>query len=219
VSIITARQPELRETGKREYFMRRHIHFWYLILTRGFLAILAGCGALVLPDMARTLLLLPIAVAISILVLGVYGTVDSALAFVSSFIVEQPQTRRLLRLQGIVGIAVGIVLLTVAYSHVRLEWFLVLIALQLLAVAAGETGVAMHAHSHTPSIWNYAGAVTALLFAIAYLVAGLHFADVLSPRQIALLIYYYLLVFGVTQCLIAARMLYSESHATCISAT
>jgi hypothetical protein len=194
--------------------MQRHLHFWYLILARGFLAVLGGCCALLLPDMARTLLLLPLAVAISILVLGVYATLDSSLVFVASFLLDSSRSRLLLRLQGVVGITIGAVLLTVMYDHVRLEWFLDLVALQLLAVAVGEVGVARHAHAHLKSMWNYAGAVTALLFAIAYLAAGLAFANILTPRQITLFIYYYLLAFGVAQCLIAARMLYSEAHAT-----
>ena len=48
-------------------------------MIRGLLAVVAGRGVLFIPEMASTILLLPFAVAISILLRAAYGTIDSAI--------------------------------------------------------------------------------------------------------------------------------------------
>ena len=61
--------------------MRRQIRFWYVTLARGFLALLFGSAIWVVPDMAGSLLLLPLAVALTVLALAAYGVLDSLLVF------------------------------------------------------------------------------------------------------------------------------------------
>ena len=65
--------------------MNRYENFWIVTIFRGVLAILLGSPILVVPDMARTLLLLPFAVAVAVLSLAAYGVADSILVFVTSF--------------------------------------------------------------------------------------------------------------------------------------
>jgi|UPI00047EB331 hypothetical protein len=194
--------------------MKNDTHFWLATMARGALALLVGSAVMVIPDMAKTLLLLPFAVAISILCLAAYGVLDSVLIFITSFMTQLTVPRIALRMQGTLGIIVGITLFSIVYDRVRLEWFLYLIAFQALSTAIGEFIVARHASTHSTSLWNYAAAVVAFLFLIMYLLAATILGDRLSPREMAWLIYGYLGAFGLVQCLTAARMLYADHQLT-----
>jgi uncharacterized membrane protein HdeD (DUF308 family) len=59
--------------------MKAYSEYWAATMIRGLLAVVAGTGVLFIPEMASTILLRPFAVAISILCLAAYGTVDSSL--------------------------------------------------------------------------------------------------------------------------------------------
>lgn len=190
--------------------MRRDLHFWAVILMRGFIALLAGSCVLIIPDMARTLLLLPIAVVISILGLATYGVIDSVLVLISSFMTESPKARTVLLLQGTAGIAIGVFLLFIVFEQVRLEWFLSLAALQALGTGVGELTVARHAVKRSVSVWNYAAGVIAILAGVMYATLRIGYAAVLQQREISWLVYAYLVAFGIAQCLTAARMIYAD---------
>lgn len=192
--------------------MKRDIHFWFTTLFRGFIALLAGSGILVIPDMARTILLLPFAITFAVVGLAAYGIVDSTMIFVSSFMVESSRTRLALRIQGILGIAVGALLLFVVSDRVQLAWFLSLAALQALGVAGGEFVVAHHEHRRSITVWNYAGATVATCFGLTYLVIRFKYLEHLTYRDVSWLIYAYLVVLGIAQCLTAARVIYADYH-------
>jgi len=194
--------------------MRNHIHFWWATMLRGVLALVIGSAVMVIPDMARTLLLLPFALAISILCLAAYGVLDSAVVFITSFMASSQRPRIALRIQGTLGVLVGVVLLSIVYDRVRLHWFLYLIAFQALCTAIAEFIVARHASNKRVSLWNYAAAAVALLFTIMYSLAVIVFGELFTAREIAWLIYGYLLTFGLAQCLTAARMLYADHGET-----
>jgi len=188
--------------------MKNDVHFWVAILVRGALALIVGSAVMVIPDMASTLLLMPFAVAVSILCLAAYGVLDSTIIFVSSFMLSFRSPRIALRLQGTCGVLVGLLLFFVVYNRFPLHWFL--IASQALCTALAESIVARHAFTRSISHWNYAAACVALLFAVAYSVAAAVLGENLSSREVAWLIYGYLVAFGMAQCLTAARMLYAD---------
>jgi len=194
--------------------MQKDTHFWLTILVRGFLALLAGSLILVIPDMARTLLLLPFAVTISILGLGAYGVFDSVLVLVSSFMTDSREARIGLLVQGTVGVVLGTLLFSIAFDHAQLDWFLSLAALQALTVAIGEFVAARHAVNRATGLWDYAAASLALLAGVAYVILRVQFADHMTPRQVCWFVYAFLVAFGIAQCLTAARMLYTDSKMT-----
>jgi hypothetical protein len=177
-------------------------------MVRGFLAIVVGTGVLFIPEMASTILLLPFAIAISILCLAAYGVIDSAIIFITSFMIpRQQRTRIALRVQGICGAVIGILLFALVYDHVDLNWFLYLAAIQAAGMAATEFVIATGTSRHHGSRWCYASAIIAAISAIALL-----FARDLSPRELAWLIYGYLGIFGFNLFALSARMLFSERN-------
>lgn len=190
--------------------MRTDIHFWIVMLMRGLLALVAGSLILIIPDMARMLMLLPLALVIGILGLATYGVLDSVLILISSFMTESRATRSVLLVQGIFGIFIGLLLLFVVFEKVRLEWFLLLAALQAAYAGVGELVVARHARTRAISRWNNAAGVVALIAATTYFIVMLRYATSLNPEHISWLVYAYLVAFGIAQCITAARMLYAD---------
>lgn len=190
--------------------MKNDEHFWWTTLIRGFLALLTGSAIMVVPDMARTLLLLPIAVVVAILSLAVYGVLDSVLVFVTSYMAASRPARIALRVQGTVGVTVGILLYWVFFDQVRLHWFLILISVQAFSTAVAEFLVARHSRTCATSHWNFTASAVAFGFSCTYFYILVALADQMIPEQISWLLFGYLLAFGVAQCLTAARMLYSD---------
>jgi len=191
--------------------MRQDLHFWLTIMARGFVALLTGSAILIVPDLARTILLLPIALAVAITGLAAYGVVDSVLVFVSSFMVESARARIALLVQGCVGMVVGLLLLSVVYDHVQLKWFLSLAAAQALCAGVAETVVARHAGDRPIGRWNYTTAAIAFAFSVLYGYLRVQ-ADALTPRTLSWSVYAYLVAFGIAECITAARMLYANEH-------
>jgi hypothetical protein len=192
--------------------MHRQVYFWYTTLARGVVALFAGSAIWFIPEMAGSLLLLPMAFAFSVLALASYGVIDSSFIFLSSMMTRSKLAALALRLQGAVGITVGVLIFAVVYERVRLEWFLLLAAVQALCTFVAEIMVAHQTHSHAKTVWNYGAAAVAFCFGCAYLVLRFRYADVLESRTICLLIYGYLLAFGFFQVLTATRMLYAGHH-------
>ena len=190
--------------------MRRDAHFWIVMLMRGLLALVVGSMIVVIPDMARTLLLLPLALVISLLGLATYGVLDSVLILSSRFMAESRTTRSVLVAQGMLGILIGALLLFVVFDRAKLEWFLSFAALQAICAGIGEVVIGRHGGTRATSYWNYAAATVALLTGAAYIVLRVGFAEVLSSNQVSWLVYAYLVAFGIAQCMTAARMLYAD---------
>ncbi|HEX9199599.1 MAG TPA: hypothetical protein VF865_08575 [Acidobacteriaceae bacterium] len=192
--------------------MNKHENFWIVTILRGILAVLIGSALLIVPDMARTLLFLPFAVAFVILSLVVYGIVDSLLVFITSFFTHLRPAKTALRLQSALGIAIGILFCSMLFDRIQLEWFLYLIALQATATAFSELTIARHTSKRHGSRSSYTAAIVAMLCAAAYASAALIAPEELTPREIAILAYAYLAAFGVAQVLMSTRMLYLEHH-------
>jgi hypothetical protein len=186
--------------------MKAYSEYWATNMIRGFLAIVAGTGVLIIPEMASTILLLPFALVISILCLAAYGVIDSALIFTTSFMIPpQKPGRFALRVQGICGAVVGVLLFAVVYDHVELRWFLYLAAAQAAGMAITEFVVARGTSAHHGANWCYVSAAVAAISAIALLLGGS-----LRPRELAWLIYGYLGIFGFNLFGVSARMLFAE---------
>ncbi|WP_035355405.1 hypothetical protein [Edaphobacter aggregans] len=188
--------------------MRAYSEYWATTMMRGLLAIVAGTGVLFMPEMASTILLRPFAIAISIACLAGYGVIDSALVFMTSFMIPGKRPGRLaLRIQGICGALIGVLLFALVSDYVRLHWFLYLAAAQAAGVAITEFVVARGTSEHHGVNWCYVSAGVAAISAVALLFGGS-----LSPRELAWLIYGYLGIFGLNLFGLSARMLFAERN-------
>ena len=175
---------------------------------RGLLAIVAAMAALVFPQMASTILLRPFAVVMSICVLAAYGTIDSAIMLVCSFIIPRGKPGRLvLRLQGVCGAVIGALLFSLIYKQLELQVFQYLAAAQAAGLAVTEFIVARGTSEAHGAKWCYASAGIAAVSAVALMVGRN-----LEPRQLAWLIYGYLAVFGFNLFALAVRMLFEERN-------
>lgn len=197
--------------------METYENFWIVTILRGVLALLIGSAVLVVPDMARTILLLPFAVAFVVLSLAAYGIADSVLVFVTSFFTSLRPARTVLRLQSAAGVCIGILFASILFDRIQLEWFLYLIALQAFTTAYSEFSIARHTSRKLGSGTSYVAATIALLCAMVYVVFATVAPTDLLPREIALLAYAYLAAFGLAQTLMAARMLHLERRANRIA--
>ena len=197
--------------------MGTYENFWIVTILRGLLAILISSAILVVPDMARTLLFLPFAVAFVVLSLVIYGLVDSILVFITSFFLSLRPARLALRGQSLVGIAIGVLFCSILFDRIQIEWFLYLIALQAFATAYAELTIARQTSKKHGSRSSYAAAGVALVCAMVYATAAMIAPKDLTPREIAVLAYAYLAAFGVAQLLMASRMLHLERHANRIA--
>jgi uncharacterized membrane protein HdeD (DUF308 family) len=193
--------------------MGKYENFWIVTILRGALAILIGSAILIVPDMARTLLFLPFAVAFVILSLVVYGIADSVLVFITSFFTSLHPAKTALRLQSAIGVSIGILFCSILFDKIQLEWFLYLIALQAFATAYSEFVIARHTSKKHGSHSSYVAATVALICSMVYTIAATIAPTDLTPREIAILAYAFLAAFGVAEVAMATRMLYIERHA------
>jgi len=193
--------------------MNTYENFWIVTILRGVLAIVIGSAVVIVPDMARTLLFLPFAIAFVIVSLAVYGIADSILVLITSFFTSLRPAKAALRLQSACGVVIGILFCSILFDRIQLDWFLYLIALQAFATAYAEFVIARHTSVKLASRWTYVAASIALLCAMCYAIAATVAPANLSARQTAFLAYAYLAAFGIAQSLMASRMLYLERHA------
>jgi len=189
--------------------LKSYTEYWAAMMVRGVLAIVAAMAVLVIPQMASTILLRPFAVVMSICVLGAYGTMDSAIVLVSSFMIPRCRPGRwALQVQGLAGAVIGALLFSLVFKGVDLHLFVYLAALHAAGLAISEFIVARGTSVHHGEGWCYASAGIAAVSVVA-LLCGRN----LEPRQLAWLIYGYLGVFGFNLFAVAARMLFAERHA------
>jgi len=190
--------------------MKSDIRFWTVTMGRGVLALVFGSAVMIFPDLATTLILLPLAVVLSVICLAAYGLLDSLAVLGSSFTACSPTAKTVLRIQGITGTIIALAMFSFVFDKVRLEWFFYLIAAQALCTAVSEFIVARHAFTRNESLWDYAAAAVAAVCGVSYLIAGIFFDGKLVVREIEWLIYGYLAAFGVALAATAARMLYTD---------
>ena len=186
--------------------MKTYSEYWTATLVRGIVAIVAGTGVLFLPEMASTILLRPFGVVIAILCLAAYGVVDSAIVLATSFMIRHDQPGRVaLRIQGLAGATIGILLFALVYNRIDLQWFIYLAALHALSAAMVEFVVAKETSKHHGANWCYAASAIAAVSAFA-LVVGRNG----GPRELTWLLFAYLGVFGFNLFALASRMLFAE---------
>lgn len=190
--------------------MHTYDKYWLTNLGRGVLALLASVGAGLLPSVVsstiNSVLFLPIAVAISMLCLSLYGILDSSLLVVTGCIL--PKNRKvhwLVILQGLTGLVLLVALTVLSGDGLNLRFFVLFAGLQALFTALAEMTIAIRAKHHQGTAWLLMCAGISLTCSIALLLGGN-----LSAFEQAALIFFYLLLLGTSLTVLSLRMLYIE---------
>lgn len=199
---------------KEERAVMHRNRLWAATLMRGVLAFAVGSAVFVVPEMSKTLLLLPFAIVGSIFLLGIYGVADSAIVYVTSFFVDHATPKNALRFQGVFGVLIGIAIALYGTGLANFHYFLYLITFQALCTSVAEFVVARHTLDHRNSVWNYAASAIAFIFMLAYAFAGFAMAEVLTYHDMTWLIYAYLFTFGLGESVTAVRMLGASGNTT-----
>jgi hypothetical protein len=190
--------------------MHTYDKYWLTNLGRGVLALLASVGAGLLPSVVsstiNSVLFLPIAVAISMLCLSLYGILDSSLLVVTGCIL--PKNRKvhwLVILQGLTGLVLLVALTVLSCDGLNLRFFVLFAGLQALFTALAEMTIAIRAKHHQGTAWLLMCAGISLTCSIALLLGRN-----LSAFEQAALIFFYLLLLGASLTVLSLRMLYIE---------
>ncbi|WP_244501922.1 hypothetical protein [Terriglobus roseus] len=181
-----------------------------MTLVRGGLAFLTGCLVMVTVDMDKSLLLVSVGIAVAVAALAVYGIVDSVLLLASSLAYPHRWPRRVMQIQGALGIVIGALFLTLLFDHAAVEWFLPMAVVQAFSTAVGEFVLLNHNRAQRWALWDFAGAFVATCFGVTYTAIRIHAGSRFSPAELATAIYLYLLLFGLAQSATSLRMLFSK---------
>lgn len=148
--------------------MRDVIHHWWVFGVRGVLALGLAVGIVLLEAWAKYAFLDAVTVPFLIILLSGYGMLDSLLLIYLAvqFPAHSP-TRLIVLTQGVLGVIIGILLLTVLYPAVELDWFLYIIMSQAAITGVFETLSGLRFTSHVREEWTcFAAGAASLGFAV-----------------------------------------------------
>jgi uncharacterized membrane protein HdeD (DUF308 family) len=165
--------------------------YWWMVVLRGVAAVLFGLVALIWPDV--TLLAL-------VVLFGAYSLVDGVFALVAAFGRNAEGRRFWLALQGVAGIAVGVI--TFVWPDVTTLVLLALIAAWAIVTGALQVFAAIRLRRELHGEWLLAlGGVLSVLFGIALI-----FWPASGALALVLLIGAYAVVFGAVLIALGLRL-------------
>jgi uncharacterized membrane protein HdeD (DUF308 family) len=190
--------------------MTDYTAYWGATCLRGIIALAAGVVIAFSSALNETILLMPVGIQFSLLALAAYFVVDSAIVVASSFMLPHHHRGRVaLRLQGIIGMLIGVACFVIGQDEAAMGWFLYLAALQACCVAVAEYLAARDTAAFHNSTWCYAAAIIAVLSSIVLLI--FHGA---TGNLLSWLLYSYLWCFGLDLFVLSCHMLFEELHAS-----
>ncbi len=190
--------------------MTDYTAYWGATCVRGIIALVAGVAIAFCSALNTTILLMPIGIVFSLLALAAYVVVDSAIVVACSFMLPRHYLSRVaLRLQGIIGMLIGVGCFIVGQDETAIGWFLYLAALQAACVAVAEYLSARDTAEYHHSKWCYASAAIAALSSVVLLI--FHRA---TGHLLSWLLYSYLWCFGLNLFVFSCHMLFEEFHAS-----
>lgn len=184
--------------------MKPSKQFWEFFAIRGALTILASMFIFALPKATMFMLPVPWLFGLAIDCYATYSIFDAA---VMVLLAEQfPQSaprRKAAYVQAALRASVGALLYLSVYGVFNLHWSLWLVSIQAIAVAVVEMGAAQAASSQWRSKIGYITPLVLLLSSIS-----LPFVYGLSPMMASFALASYVGLYGLSQFLVGARMLF-----------
>lgn len=177
--------------------------FWGVVLMRGLLALCTGACILLLPSMIQSWVLLPLAVAFSVVILAVYGVLDSALLMATSRVLPIHDCARwFIAFQGFFGLAFCAVWLWRPFTEASLRFVATAAAVQAACIAATDLTLGISLRSRHGSPWVQLSACISIVYAVALLLCRN-----LEPDHLAWLIVGYVVTLGFNFSLLSIWML------------
>jgi len=188
--------------------MKAFHSYWSFTAIRGALTLIVSVGILGLPYFAHALMTIPVVLALAIDVLAVYAMLDAGALFLIGTATPSKgsgRDARFVQAGGSVVIGAALYILT----HGEFSQFLMLIvAAHATACALAEFFAARQTHRQYRSILCYASFVVLAACAIT-----LPFASLLSVADQLFVLSTYVGLYGATQLVLGARMLFLEYRA------
>lgn len=148
--------------------MKEVIHHWWILALRAGLAFLLAAGVFLLQAFAKFQFLDAVTVPFLLVALSAYGILDSfLLIFMGLQFAPHAPARTISFTQGLCGIAIGLVLLTVLFRSAEIEWFLYIVTAQAAVTGVFELLSGLRFTSHVRDEWAcFAAGIASLGFAI-----------------------------------------------------
>lgn len=190
--------------------MHAYDRYWLSNLIRGLLALFASAGLAYLPNLLDStlsrLLFLPLAVAISLLCLSLYGIADSGLLIAIGCAIRKPRAGHwLVVIQGLAALTLLVIVTAYSKDGLNLQFFTYFAALQALSSGLAEALMAIRAKHHQGTAWLLTCASISLICSVALVLVGN-----LAAADQATVIFGYLTLRGISLTLLSLRMLYLE---------
>ena len=148
--------------------MRDVIHHWWILGLRAMLALVLAVAIFLLQAFAKFSLLDAVTVPFMIVALTVYDVLDSfLLLYLGLQFAPHSPSRTISITQGICGIGIGGLLLTVFFRTVEIDWYLYIISAQAAATGVFELLSGLRFTSHVRDEWAcFATGVASLGFGV-----------------------------------------------------
>ncbi|HUR37432.1 MAG TPA: hypothetical protein VM009_06425 [Terriglobales bacterium] len=148
--------------------MREFMRHWWVLALRSGLALALAVTIFLLQAWTKFSLFDAVTIPFLIMALSVYGIIDSSLLLYMSLQLPQHSPVRTVSLaQGVCGIAVGGLLLTVFFRQVEIVWFVYIITAQAAITGVFELLSGFRFRAHVEDEWAcFAAGAASIAFAV-----------------------------------------------------
>ncbi len=184
--------------------------YWTFSVIRGALMTVAAIAIFVTPQAASSLLSVPVLITLAVVCYATYSAIDAAfLLMLRQMLPESAKRGPSLYWQAAYGTFAAGLLYMVTYGAINLRWALGIVASQAAVSAWAEWSIARDTHVQYGCLSCY---TTSMVLASCAL--GLPTVSHLSATSVSLALATYVGLYGASELLLGARMLFLEYRTT-----
>jgi hypothetical protein len=189
--------------------MKNFKQYWTFSAIRGALTVIVAAGIAAVPQAATAILSIPVTLGFAIDVLAVYILLDAGAMFLLAIVMPaQARNRRVLFVQAAAAVFFGTVLYLFTYGAINPRYLLLCVASYAAVMAVVEIFVARDTHAQYGCTSCFSTAMVLAASALA-----LPFASGLDAAGTSVVLAGFVGIYGVSQLLLAARMLVLDYRA------
>ena len=190
--------------------MKDFREYWTFLAIRGALTLVGAFIMVALPFGAAVIMTIPVAVALSADCLAVYSILDGAsVVLLNRMLPERATRRNALFALTAVGAVVGILLFCIVYNLLTPQALVWILSAQFATGALVEYFVARDTHSQYGCLSCYS-----IFIVLAFCAVALPFAGHLGAPRIVEAVGVSIALYGLSQFMMGARMLFVEYRAS-----